>query len=292
VNAARALAALTLVAALAGCAQVCALGWPLGCDKTTDAVEPPPPPPPGTGRRTLLLSGGGRTAGAVIAEAAKLTGGPQTRVLVLPLGVTSADAGARESETWTRAGFTRCEILDGADAKHAEAQIDGATFLWLTGGDSSRLLGKLQDGKLAARIRARYEAGAVVGGTNIGAAALAELMLGPGDDAEMLQGSVPTVGGIGLWQGVIADVHFVAKKRFNRLTSAVLDHPKFVGVGIDEGTGVVVVGTTLRVVGEGNVTVIDARRAQIAPTRPGDASAATGVSMQILSRGMTYDLAR
>jgi cyanophycinase len=91
---------------------------------------------------------------------------------------------------------------------------------------------------------------------------------------------------------VIVDQHFVARRRFNRLMAAVIDHPKHVGVGIDEGTGVVVEGATFRVVGDGNVVVIDARRAKIVASRPGDASAATGVEMQVLSSGMTFDLTK
>jgi cyanophycinase len=293
VTVARALAALSLAAALTGCAQLRAL-WPFG-----DAEEPEPPPAPGTTtvvpapkRGPLLLSGGGKTAGAVIAEAARLTGGSGTRVLILPLGVTSADAGSRERETWTRAGFTQTEILDATDTTRADAQIGAATFLWITGGDATRLLDKLKDGSLAEKVRARLDAGAVVGGTNLGAAAVAELMVVGGGEEGVWQGSAATAGGLGLWPGVIVEVQLGQKKRFNRLTAAVLDHPKFVGVGIDEGTGAGVIGTTLRVVGEGNVVVLDARKAQVTSSRPGDASSATGVSMQILSAGMTYDFAR
>jgi cyanophycinase len=108
----------------------------------------------------------------------------------------------------------------------------------------------------------------------------------------MLQGRVDTVGGLSLWPGVIVDQHFVARRRFNRLMAAVIDHPSYVGVGIDEGTGVVVEGAALRVVGDGNVVVIDARRATVNPSRPGDASAATGVEMQVLAGGMTYELSK
>jgi cyanophycinase len=282
---ATALAACCL-AALAGCARMKSM-WTKGGDSSAAKSDAPKSKRAGK----LLLAGGGRTPGAVIAEAARLTGGAGTKMLVLPLASAAPDAGAAAVETWTRAGFTDCEVLDATDTAHAAAQIDAATFLWMTGGDQTRLVSKLLDTGLVDRLRARFDAGALVGGTSEGAAAVSELMLtGVENDDEMLQGRVDTVGGLALWPGVIVDQHFVAKRRFNRLMAAVIDHPRYVGVGIDEGTGVVVEGSTLRVVGDGNVVVIDARRAKIVPSRPGDASAATGLEMQVLSGGMTFDL--
>lgn len=212
-------------------------------------------------------------------------------MLVVPLGSAARDPGHATADTWTRAGFTGVEILDKDDDDHAARQIDAASFIWLTGGDATRLADRLLEPGLAERLRARFEAGALVGGNSTGATAVAELfVISSEDDEEMQQGRADVAGGLGLWPGVVADAAFVAKRRFNRLTAAVLDHPTFVGVGIDEGTGVVVTGSSFRVVGDGNVVVIDARNAKVSATRPGDASAATGVSMQVLAEGMTFDL--
>jgi cyanophycinase len=242
---------------------------------------------------TLLLSGGPRTAGALIAEAARMMAGAPARVLVVSFEPSRGGAGGEDVDTWRKAGFADVETLDVEDAARAAAQIDAATFVWLTGADPSRTIGHLVDSGAAARIRARFEAGAVVGGTCAGASATAELMmLAGGDEGEMQQSRVPTVGGLALWRGVIVDERFVSKRRFNRLMAAVLDRPQYVGVGIDEDTGAVVTGDSLRVVGDGNVVVIDARRATVNPSRPGDASSATGVEMQVLAGGMTFELGR
>jgi len=255
--------------------------------KTADVA---PAAPSARSAGPLLLSGGTHTAGALIAEAARLMAGSKARVLVVAAATPKGDAGKVDVDTWRKAGFADVETLDASDAAHAAAQFDAATFIWMTGAEPSRLIDQLVASGAAARIRARHEAGAVVGGTNAGASAVAELMiLGGGDDAEMQQSRVPTVGGLALWRGVIVDEHFVSKRRFNKLMAAVIDHPQFVGVGIDENTGVVFDGSTIRVVGDGNVVVIDARRATVNPSRPGDASAATGVEMQVLAGGMTYE---
>lgn len=285
----RAAIVLAALVALAGCAEIKSflrLG-PRPAAASGDVAAEPARAKTGA----LLLAGGGHTPGAVIAEAARLTSGTSPRVVVIPLAASSAEAGKTAADTWKRAGFLDCEVL-AADPTRANEQIASATFLWLTGGDATSLAGRLLDADVVARIRERFEEGALVGGTNVGASAVAELVIASAaEEDELRQGQVETVGGLGLWPGTIVDGAFVARQRFNRLSSAVLDHPHCVGVGIDEGTGVVVEGTRIRVVGEGNVVVLDARKAGVVPSRRGDPSAATGVSMQVLAAGMTFDLA-
>jgi len=280
------------LAALAACSQSRNL-WDQFRTSPPKTADPAPAAPAAKTGGALLLSGGTRTAGALIAEAARIMAGRPAHVLVVPIAPPRGDGGKVDADTWRKAGFSDVETLDAVDAEHAAAQIDEATFIWMTGVEASRLIDQLVASGAASRIRARYEAGAVVGGTNAGASAVAELMIvAGGDDGEMQTGRVPTVGGLGLWRGVIVDEHFVSKKRFNKLMAAVIDHPQFVGVGIDEDTGVVFDGSTIRVVGEGNVVVLDARHATVNPSRPGDASAATGVEMQVLAGGMTHELGR
>lgn len=280
--------ALTILLALAGCGTIRA--WmPFSGKDATTTKRPAPAVVRTTG--TLLLAGGGRTPGAIVAEAAKLAAA-NARVLVIPLASAARDPGKASLEMWLRAGFAQGEILDAENPERAVAQIEAAGFLWMTGGEATRLVGRLLDANLADAVRRRYESGALVGGNAAGATALAELLVAGGDEDEIVQGRVQTVGGLGLWPGVIADPDFVAKKRFNRLAAAVLDHPRLVGIGIDDATGVVVTGTTLRVVGDGSVVVLDARRAKVNASRAGEASSATGVEMQVLAAGMTFDLAR
>src|SRR5690606_3561987 len=52
--------------------------------------------------------------------------------------------------------------------------------------------------------------------------------------------NIITSTGFGLIDGAILDQHFLRRKRHNRLVSAVLEHPKLLGVGIDESTALLV----------------------------------------------------
>ena len=75
--------------------------------------------------------------------------------------------------------------------------------------------------------------------------------------------SPPTVSGVeiapgmDLIDGTIIDTHFSQRGRHGRLLTAVAHYPQALGIGIDEGTALIMKGTEFKVIGEGVVTVID-----------------------------------
>ena len=109
----------------------------------------------------------------------------------------------------------------------------------------------------------------------------AEMFTGDADLKSVAAGATITAPGLGLWPDVIVDQHFLTRQRGNRLISAVLDHPALVGVGIDEGTAVIVRGTAIEAIGKSAVIVIDPRHATVAPSpsdQPGRGRHRPGVS--------------
>src|SRR5262249_52633063 len=130
------------LAAIVGCAPARDVWTKIRPSSGTPEAAPAPAPAAKTGG-TLLLSGGTRTAGALIAGAGRLMAGSSARVLVVPVAPPRGDGGKADVDTWRRAGFADVETLDAGDAAHAAAQIDDATFIWMTGVDSSRLIEQL-----------------------------------------------------------------------------------------------------------------------------------------------------
>jgi cyanophycinase-like exopeptidase len=59
--------------------------------------------------------------------------------------------------------------------------------------------------------------------------------------------------GFSILSDVIIDQHFTARRRQERLTRAVLTHPKLAGLGIDEGTGILFRDGVIEVIGRGDV---------------------------------------
>jgi len=175
--------------------------------------------------------------------------------------------------------------------------LRGATGVFLAGGDQVRLMRALRGTPLLAELRRRHADGVVVGGTSAGAAVMGALMI-TGDDAgasgapwsTIRAGRVVVVDGLSLLAGAVVDQHFTARRRHNRLLSVVLEHPTLVGVGIDEETAVVVgADGRLGVVGDGVVSIYDARRARdVAPDSDGDL-AGYGVRLHLLTAGRWFD---
>jgi cyanophycinase len=154
-----------------------------------------------------------------------------------------------------------------------------------------------------AAMKARYRDGAVVGGTSAGAAALCDPMLTgnqrkPGEDTVGYYGDTyPRIArdyidlepGLGFLPDVILDQHFIKRERENRLISVVLEHPRRIGVGIDESTALLVrPGQPWQIVGASAAIVFDARDARITAAGT-QVLGAAGIRMSVLPAGSSYD---
>jgi cyanophycinase len=96
-------------------------------------------------------------------------------------------------------------------------------------------------------IKRLLDRGGVLGGTSAGAAICSQVMIREGRN-EPLFGT-----GFSILSGVIIDQHFSARRRQERLSRAVLTHPKLAGLGIDEGTGILFRNGSIEVLGKGDV---------------------------------------
>lgn len=110
-------------------------------------------------------------------------------------------------------------------------------------------------------IRARLSAGVTIGGAGAGAAAMSRTMIA--DETTPDGGDIDgpaTNEGLGLWPDAIVSPHFAERRRLNPLIAIVQDHATLFGVGIDEGTAVVVSRGEFEVLGRGTVVILDAHR--------------------------------
>jgi cyanophycinase len=182
------------------------------------------------------------------------------------------------------------------------AKIENAGAIWFTGGDQVRLNRALVrpggiDSPMLAAIRSRLNAGAIVGGTSAGAAAMSSPMIARGGPFEALFGPVgdepndsvdqsePLVlmQGLRLFSPFTLDQHFLERARLGRLARAIAQQPgpARLGIGIDEDTALLVNLFERRatVIGRGAVTVLDARNAAVS------AGSVTGIRLARLHDG-------
>jgi cyanophycinase len=239
----------------------------------------------------LIVAGGGTTGPDIVGPALEIAGGKEAVVAVLPQASAVSDAGDGSVQMWLNAGAREAHKVAFDDRAAARRALERATMIWMPGGSQSRFMDAIRGTGLDDVIRERRLAGVAVGGTSAGAAVLSKVMItGDSDLQSVNAGKTVTRDGLGLWPEAIVDQHFLRRQRGNRLISAVVEHQRLVGVGIDESTAVIVRGTVLEVIGKSAVIVFDARRASVQPAAAGAVIAATGVTMHVLRAGMKLDL--
>lgn len=232
-----------------------------------------PPYPPEPIRGALVLVGGGKTPDAARDEFVKLAGGPEkAKVVVIPTASERADDPRGHDayrKPWIDAKVESVVVLHTRDRKTADSDefvkpLADATGIWFDGGDQTKLAKAYLGTAVEKAIRKRSENGAVVGGTSAGAAVMSDLMIEGGTD------EARTGPGLGFLPGVVIDQHFTQRKREKRLAGVIEKNPTYAGIGLDEGTAVILKdGRYFRVVGEGSATVVLAK----SPLRPALADA-------------------
>lgn len=177
--------------------------------------------------------------------------------------------------------------------------LDDVGGVYFSGGDQSRQTAVLLNTPIHKKLLEIYETGAVMGGTSAGAAVMSEVMITgeerrevkEGREFETLQaGIVVTAPGFGFIKTAIADQHFATRKRHNRLISLIAENPKLLGIGIDESTAIIVnPDETFDVIGEKNVVIYDASRAQI-NIAPSKSIGISNMILHVLLPGTKFDL--
>jgi cyanophycinase len=234
----------------------------------------------------LILIGGGPRPSRALSRLVEWGGGARARVLVVTWAAREPGQ-ALDSFRRDLAPHAPGQVkgaptapLTAEDKAVLRDQLAWATVVYFTGGDQERILDVLRDRSLLEQMRARYQEGVVFAGTSAGTAVMSAIaIIGDGDRTVMDGDEVDVRPGIGLLPGVILDQHFIRRQRQNRLFGLVLKHPELLGLGVDEGTALLVRDNrTAEVVGASKVMVVEA-------SRDGEA-----MSLQLLAPGEAYDL--
>ena len=172
--------------------------------------------------------------------------------------------------------------------------LDGATGIFMTGGNQLKLSNFICGTPFGDAVLAANRRGVVVGGTSAGASILADHMIAFGSGGTTPKQRMSQLSaGLGLLTGMVVDQHFEQRNRYGRLLSLIAQSPSLLGVGVDEDTAAVVrEGRQLEVIGRGSVTVIDGRHVvsnafQAQRTAP---LLVSGAVLHVLPAGSRFDL--
>lgn len=237
---------------------------------------------------TLIIAGGGVSPrDEIIWRAIADEGGSASEILVISAGSSEPEAAGAEIVTVLRRYSAKATLVPLSVIPNAFAGSGGKTATdpaWISraraargfffaGGAQGRIVDALapqgQGTPLLHAIREAHAAGAFVSGTSAGAAIMSGTMFrDPSGQLEMLlrgpQGEDIGAGLGFLAQPWLVDQHFLARDRHLRLLSGLckLDHALLGGLGVDEGTALVVRGDEAEVIGRSGVIVMRLRGAK------------------------------
>jgi len=257
-------------------------------------------------RGHVLAIGGGDRPPAVMAEFARLAGAARGFVLVFPQASERPEAGAELRQEFLELGIGRVEVVDvdrgGAGSDAALARTQGATGVFFGGGDQSKLMAVLGGTRLEGRLHELHRSGAVMAGTSAGAAVMSRTMI-VGDETRPFKkddawqtieaDNVVTAAGLGFLEDAVVDQHFVRRKRHNRLTSLVLEHPRLLGIAVDEESAALFrPDGAFEVIGNGPVVVYDASAASVQRDANGFGLRGADLRLHVLRSGSVFNVSK
>ncbi len=143
--------------------------------------------------------------------------------------------------------------------------VESAKLIFITGGDQLRFMKVVLHTPIYDAIHHAYAKGATVAGTSAGAAVMGREMITGNQLTDTVYhetfnkiktNNIEFKEGLALIDSVIIDMHFIKRSRYNRLFSALGKYPTFIGIGIDEGTAIIVDKKKITVAGIGQVVVM------------------------------------
>lgn len=191
------------------------------------------------------------------------------------------------------------DIRTPEDARQPEYldRLLAADVIMFSGGNQSRLREMFGETDFLDRMMQRYyaEPNFVIAGTSAGAMAMSQHMIRSGSVPDaLLKGAVKMGAGLGLLPAAIIDSHFVKRGRFGRLIEAVALHPKLIGIGLGEDTGVLITeGNWVETVGSNLVIILDGHHIHhnnAAAAKKGTALSIENVIVHVLAKGNIYDM--
>lgn len=185
------------------------------------------------------------------------------------------------------------------DEKLSSSKLDSlktAKLIYIGGGDQVRFMEIINSNpEVKNLLKSAYQNGKMIAGTSAGAAVMSEVMITGNqlkykdyentfDNIEIK--NVETKQGLGFIKTAVIDQHFVVRSRYNRLLSLIIENPTYKGIGIDEGTAILVKNGSAEVVGRAQVIVF--KNPKQSKKLNGDKLGAQGITLDIYLNGEKF----
>lgn len=213
-----------------------------------------------------MLAGGGTLEREIYRRFVELAGGRRARIVVVPTATSGNDFGPGWPglQPFREAGAGKVELLHTrhrgiADTEAFVEPLRKATAVWFVGGRPWRLVDAYLGTRTEDEVHLLLARGGVVGGTSAGASIMGSFLLrGAVADNDIVMDPRYATG-FGFLRGVAVDQHVIARDREVDMLQVLRAYPDLLGIGLDEGSAIVVRGDRAEVVGRSHVAFYDPR---------------------------------
>lgn len=242
------------------------------------------PPEYGSTKGALVIVGGGSMEGTGILEKfIELAGGPTKKFVIVPTaGGNRRQDGAIQAykeedvvQPWLKRGITNVKMLHTHDPKVADTEafvqdLRSADAVWFNGGRQWNIVDSYANTLTYREFHKVLERGGVIGGSSAGATIQGEyLVRGDTSGAEVMMTTEPGhQEAFKFLRGTAIDQHINTRNRWDHLVPVIQKLPKLLGIGLSEGTAIVVKQDTFEVIGKWKVAVHDNTRLYQAWEKP------------------------
>jgi cyanophycinase len=249
------------------------------------SFPPDKPPEPIVEKGTLMIVGGGGAGPEIWKRFIELSGGPEALIVVIPTAMEDPlDKESGEEKALKRFGAKNVKALHTRNPKEADDPkfseiLNKAGGVWFSGGRQWRFVDSYAGTITEKRFHEVLARGGAIGGSSAGASIQSEYMPRGHPLGNTVMAAEGYEQGLGFLPGCAVDQHFFVRKRTADMTGLMKLHPQYLGIGLDEGTAIVVSGSTAEVIGKTKVAFFDTRK------KPVD-----GLDYEEVKVGEKYDL--
>ena len=236
-------------------------------DAIERTVEPFPaaqPPTPIVENGTLLIVGGGGMPEGLMEKMVELAGGEDARLVYVPCSESDEISGPQRTvEQWKKMGVNSATFIHTKDRLKANsdegflAPLESATGIWFGGGRQWNFSDSYYGTRAHELMKQVLARGGVIGGSSAGASIQARYMCRANPVANFDIMAPGYERGLGFIGGVAIDQHFSQRGRQKDMTQLVNRYPQLLGIGLDEGTAIIVTQSQAEVLGRGKVHFYD-----------------------------------
>ena len=233
---------------------------------------------------SLVIVGGGSLEGTGIAEKfIAMAGGANARIVVVPTA-----GGNRKSDgslipyvdsivlaSWRKLGVTNVRMLHTADPKLADTEefakiLRDATGVWFNGGRQWNIVDSYAGTRTYREFHNVLARGGVIGGSSAGATIQgAYLVRGAISGADVMMAPEPEhQNAFGFLRRSAIDQHINTRNRWDDLDPVIARFPLLLGIGLSEGTAIVVKGDRFDIIGKAQVAIHDNTKTYAAGAKP------------------------